>query len=62
MWLFGVGGSRQEARGLHNGFLDSDPGGRQMKCNGCSLTLYAPNLNLARDPRWGRVQEVGRAV
>ena len=47
----------QEARGLHNGFLDSDPVGRQMKCNGCSLTLYAPNLNLVRDPRWGRAQE-----
>ena len=34
----------QEARGLHNGFLDSDPAGRSMGCNGCSLTLYAPNL------------------
>ena len=29
-----------------------------MKCNGCTLTLYAPNLNLVRDPRWGRAQEV----
>ena len=48
----------QEARGLHNGFLASDPDGRQMGCNGCSLTMYAPNLNLVRDPRWGRAQEV----
>lgn len=47
-----------EARGLHNGFLASDPVGREMHCNGCSLTMYAPNLNLVRDPRWGRAQEV----
>ena len=52
----GVIGS--EARGLHNGFLELDPSGRQMACNGCSLTMYAPNLNLVRDPRWGRAQEV----
>ena len=37
-----------EARGLHNGFLRTDPTGREMKCNGCSLTMYAPNLNLVR--------------
>jgi len=48
----------REARGLHNGFLASDPRRRQMTCNGCGLTLYAPNLNLVRDPRWGRAQEV----
>lgn len=47
-----------EARGLHNGFLASDPDNRQMGCNGCSLTMYAPNLNLIRDVRWGRAQEV----
>lgn len=52
----GVIGS--EARGLHNGFLASDPTGRQMRCNGCGMTIYAPNLNLVRDPRWGRAQEV----
>lgn len=23
------------------------------------ITFYAPNINLARDPRWGRIQEVG---
>lgn len=50
----------REARGLHNGFLASDPRRRQMTCNGCGLTLYAPNLNLVRDPRWGRAQEVSR--
>ena len=44
-----------EARGLHRGFLDADPS-RSMGCNGCSLTMYAPNLNLVRDPRWGRAQ------
>ena len=42
----------EEARGLHNGFLASDPDNRQMGCNGCSLTMYAPNLNLIRDPRY----------
>ena len=47
----------REARGLHNGFLASDPQ-RSMSCNGCSITAYAPNLNLAHDPRWGRTQEV----
>eukprot|EP01043_Picozoa_sp_COSAG02_P083341 COSAG02_NODE_21380_length_790_cov_1.279305_1_plen_45_part_10 len=30
----------QEARGLHNGFLSSDPDNREMHCNGCSLTMY----------------------
>lgn len=29
----------EEARGLHNGFLASDPDNRQMGCNGCSLTM-----------------------
>jgi hypothetical protein len=47
-----------QARGLHNGFLASDPDNRQMGCNGCSLTRYAPNRTLVRDPRWGRAQEV----
>ena len=53
----------EEARGLHNGFLhntshsqDYDP--RNPDCNGCGISLYAPNLNLVRDPRWGRAQEV----
>ena len=27
-----------EARGLHNGFLNLDPTGREMKCNGCGIT------------------------
>jgi beta-glucosidase len=47
-----------EARGLHNGFLAADPTTREMQCNGCGITAYAPNLNLVRDPRWGRAQEV----
>jgi beta-glucosidase len=40
-----------EARGLHNFNLAVDPGGRNQHCNGCGITLYAPNLNLVRDPR-----------
>lgn len=26
--------------------------------NGCGITLYAPNINMLRDPRWGRAEEV----
>lgn len=37
-----------EARGVHNGITDSQ---RSVECNGCGITLYAPNLNLVRDPR-----------
>jgi beta-glucosidase len=40
-----------EARGLHNGFVHL-PGGHDspaaQSCNGCGITLYAPNLNLVR--------------
>ena len=25
---------------------------------GCGITIYGPNLNLVKDPRWGRGQEV----
>merc|ERR1719502_1278714 len=25
--------------------------------NGCGITLYAPNINIVRDPRWGRAEE-----
>lgn len=45
-----------EARGLHNYFLNQN--NRGGGCNGCGLTIYGPNLNLVRDPRWGRGQEV----
>ena len=40
-----------EARGLHNFFLhnQSNRGG---SCNGCGITIYGPNLNLVKDPRW----------
>jgi hypothetical protein len=41
-----------EARGLHNGFVHA-PGGHDSAaargCNGCGITLYAPNLNLVRE-------------
>eukprot|EP00040_Diaphanoeca_grandis_P032448 m.196622 g.196622 ORF g.196622 m.196622 type:complete len:903 (+) comp32628_c0_seq1:29-2737(+) len=45
-----------EARGLHNYFLHNESN-RGEKCNGCGITIYGPNLNLVRDPRWGRGQE-----
>jgi beta-glucosidase len=51
-----------EARGLHNGFLHAAPNAsapllRPVGCNGCGITLYSPNLNIVKDPRWGRAQE-----
>jgi len=33
-------------------------GNRGAKQNGVGITMYAPNMNLVRDPRWGRAQEV----
>eukprot|EP01084_Bolivina_argentea_P169080 293127_1 len=45
-----------EARSLHNSLVHSGNRGRGQ--NGDTITLYAPNLNLVRDPRWGRSQEV----
>ena len=52
-----------EARGVHNSQLDKTgkTGGEgwpgTLK-NGASTTLYAPNMNLVHDVRWGRAQEV----
>jgi len=41
-----------EARALHhNGYLNKE--GRYV----CGLTFWSPNINLFRDPRWGRGQE-----
>ena len=47
-----------EARGLHRFFLNEGENDRHLSCNGCGISLYAPNLNLVKDPRWGRAQEV----
>ena len=44
-----------EARGVHNNQSGSV---RPTPMNGMGLTLYGPNMNLVRDPRWGRSQEV----
>jgi len=46
----------KEARGLHNFFLHQQ-NNRGADCNGCGMTIYGPNLNVVRDPRWGRGQE-----
>jgi beta-glucosidase len=51
----------EEARGGHNGLVHSGnrgTGGGLYDNNGVGLTMYSPNVNLARDPRWGRSQEV----
>ncbi len=45
-----------EARGSHNGYVHE--GNRGHNENGRGITLYGPNMNLVRDPRWGRAQEV----
>eukprot|EP01084_Bolivina_argentea_P093488 168142_1 len=44
-----------EARGLHADLVHS---GDRGTFNGAGLTAYGPNMNLVRDPRWGRSQEV----
>ena len=44
-----------EARAVHNNQTGSN---RPAQANGMGITLYSPNMNLVRDPRWGRNQEV----
>jgi hypothetical protein len=51
----------REARGLHNFFLHEQQN-RGETCNGCGMTIYGPNLNLVRDPRWGRGSSAGAGV
>lgn len=53
-----------EARGSHNGFVHAGTRGTgdMWAWNGVGITLYAPNMNLVRDPRWGRAQEVLRTA
>jgi len=31
---------------------------RKQAFSAAGITLYAPNINLVRDPRWGRAEEV----
>jgi len=45
-----------EARADYN--FNTASGNRGQQCNGCGITMYGPNMNLVRDPRWGRAQEV----
>ena len=52
-----------EARGVHNSLEDKsgETGGHTWPGtirNGVGLTMYAPNVNLVHDPRWGRANEV----
>ena len=53
-----------EARSTHNVLADKSGNSCASKstgnptANGCGITLYAPNINLVRDPRWGRAEEV----
>lgn len=53
-----------EARSTHNVLTDKSGNScgststGKTTANGCGITLYAPNINLVRDPRWGRAEEV----
>ena len=53
-----------ESRATHNGLADKSGNAcgststGEVVANGCGITLYAPNVNLVRDPRWGRAEEV----
>src|SRR5690242_15910022 len=46
----------EEARATHNGAVHA--GNRGAAQNGVGITLYSPNMNLVRNPLWGRAQEV----
>ena len=45
-----------EARALYNSYVEMGIRGHGQ--NGQTISLYSPNMNLVRDPRWGRAQEV----
>lgn len=50
----------REARAVHHYWTTRGVRGDDsfFSINGIGLTAYAPNINLVRDPRWGRAQEV----
>jgi beta-glucosidase len=48
----------EEARALHHWFIERGDRAESGYNNGEGLTIYGPNVNLVRDPRWGRNQEV----
>ena len=47
-----------EARALHHWYTNLGNRGEDGYWNGLGMTIYGPNVNLVRDPRWGRNQEV----
>ena len=64
LWHGMAAASSAEARGLynHNKLLYPDTAGFGTPCarslEGClGLSYYTPNINIARDPRWGRIEE-----
>ena len=46
-----------EARAKWNSFILTHGHSPPYNAEGLSLTLYAPEINVCRDPRWGRCQE-----
>ena len=55
-----------ESRALYNletlsgrrGWVPDSAGNVQQVINGAGISVYSPNVNLVRDPRWGRIAEV----
>jgi beta-glucosidase len=47
-----------EARAMHHFYTNAGNRGENGYWNGLGMTIYGPNVNLVRDPRWGRNQEV----
>lgn len=62
LWQDMAAVSSTEARGLYNyNTLDDIDGGAPCASSleGCvGLSYYTPNINVARDPRWGRTEEI----
>ena len=53
LWTMVGNVTSTEARGLNNGAMSSNSAGELYH----GLTMWAPNVNIFRDPRWGRGQE-----
>jgi beta-glucosidase len=47
-----------EARATHHYYVNNGNRAVNPTYNGMGMTIYGPNVNLVRDPRWGRNQEV----
>jgi len=62
--IYEVGAAMGAAqRSIHNTLRNKSGDGcgttstGEVVSNGCGITVYAPNINIVRDPRWGRAEE-----